>query len=237
MGYARAVSTRVNFSALAVCRGLGRKASSRVAEISSLRKLQRAEIMFAEGAGADAVYEVVHGMLKLYKLLPDGRRQVTGFRSAGHLVGLAHERLYFYTAEAITPVTACRYPRARFERLLNEVPGFAMRLLAATSDELRAAQDQMVLLGRKAAEEKLASFLQTMGRQRGGGEDPDEVLLPMSRADIADHLGLTIETVSRTLRKLRSNGMIAIPCTSSIRLLDRDRLQRLAACESAGERL
>jgi len=236
MGYVQAVSTGVNFSALAVCRGLGQRASSRVAEISSLRKLRPGEVMFAEGTDAEAIYEVVRGMLKIYKLLPDGRRQVTGFLSAGHLVGLAHDHLYLYTAEAITPVTACRYPRARFECLVDEVPGFAMRLLAATSDELRAAQDQMVLLGRKAAEEKLASFLQTMGQQRGGGEDPEEVLLPMTRADIADYLGLTIETVSRTLSKLRSDGVIEIPCTSSIRLRDRHRLQRLAACDSTRER-
>jgi CRP/FNR family transcriptional regulator, anaerobic regulatory protein len=232
MSFAQAVSTvpaGVNFSALAVCRGLGQKATSRVAEISSLRKLLPGEVMFAEGDDADAVYEVVRGMLKLYKLLPDGRRQVTGFLSAGHLVGLAHEQLYLYTAEAITPVTACRYPRARFERLVDEVPGFAMRLLAATSDELRAAQDQMVLLGRKAAEEKVASFLQMMGQQRGGGEDPDEVLLPMSRADIADYVGLTLETVSRTLGKLKNDGVIAIPYASSIRLCDRHRLQLLAA--------
>jgi CRP/FNR family transcriptional regulator len=239
MGYAQAVSTAstgVNFATLAVCRGLGQKATSRVAEISSLRKLQPGEVMFAEGDEADAVYEVVRGMLKLYKLLPDGRRQVTGFLSAGNLVGLAHENLYLYTAEAITAVLVCRYPRQRFDRLVEEVPGFARRLLAATSDELRAAQDQMVLLGRKAAEEKLASFLQLMGQRRGGGEDPDEVLLPMSRADIADYLGLTIETVSRTLSKLKSDGVIAIPCASSIKLRDRDRLQHLAAGDHNLER-
>jgi len=231
MGYAQAVSTvptHVNFSALALCRGLGEKTTARVAEISSLRKLQPDEVMFAEGDNADAVYEVVRGTLKIYKLLPDGRRQVTGFLATGHLVGLAHEQQYLYTAEAITQVTVCRYPRTRFERLVDELPGFAMRLLAASSDELRAAQDQMVLLGRKFAEEKIASFLQMMGQHRGGGEDPDEILLPMSRTDIADYLGLTMETVSRTLSKLKSDGVIAIPCASSIKLRDRARLQRLA---------
>jgi len=230
MGYAQTVSTVcVNLSALTVCRGLGQKATARIAEISSLRKLQPGEVMFAEGDDADAIYEVVRGTLKIYKLLPDGRRQVTGFLSTSHLVGLAHEKQYLYTAEAITPVMACRYPRARFERLVDELPGFAIRLLAASSDELRAAQDQMVLLGRKFAEEKIASFLQMMGQHRGGGEDPDEVLLPMSRTDIADFLGLTMETVSRTLSRLKSDGVIAIPCASSIKLRDRVRLQHLAA--------
>jgi len=231
MGYAQAVSTvptQINFSALAVCRGLGQKATARVAEISSLRKLQPGEVVFAEGDNANAVYEVVRGTLKIYKLLPDGRRQVTGFLGTDHLVGLAHEQQYLYTAEAITQVTVCRYARARFERLVDELPGFGMRLLAASSDELRAAQDQMVLLGRKFAEEKIASFLLMMGQHRGGGEDPDEILLPMSRIDIADYLGLTMETVSRTLSKLKSDGVIAIPCASSIKLRDRVRLQHLA---------
>ena len=231
MANAQAVSlvpSSVNYATLAVCRGLGQQATSAVAEISSLRKLQAGEVMFAEGDDADAVYEVVRGTLKLYKMVPNGRRQVTGFLSAGHLVGLAHENLYLYTAEAITPATVCRYPRVRFDRLVEEVPGFARRLLAATSDELRAAQDQMVLLGRKAAEEKVASFLHKMGQRRGGGDDPDEVLLPMNRADIADYLGVTVETVSRTLTKLRTDGIIAMPHASSIKLLDRKRLQHLA---------
>ena len=232
MANAQAVSlvpSSVNYATLAVCRGLGQQATSAVAEISSLRKLQAGEVMFAEGDDADAVYEVVRGTLKLYKMVPNGRRQVTGFLSAGHLVGLAHENLYLYTAEAITPATVCRYPRVRFDRLVEEVPGFARRLLAATSDELRAAQDQMVLLGRKSAAEKLASFLlMTAEDQDDGEEESDTVNIPMGRADIADYLGLSTETVSRTLTQLKCRGVIALPTSAHIEILQRDRLEQLA---------
>ena len=186
------------------------------------------EILFSEGEDAESVYEVTGGMLRLYKLLPDGRRQITGFATAGHLLGLAPEGICVYTAEALTEVTLRRYKRAAVERLIDEVPGFARRMLAATSQELRAAQDQMLLLGRKSASEKVASFLAMLAEQQArSGED--ELDLPMTRSDIADYLGLTIETVSRTLSKLKQAGLIALPTAVRIEILDRDRLEDMAA--------
>jgi len=186
------------------------------------------EILFSEGEDAGSVYEVTGGMLRLYKLLPDGRRQITGFATAGHLLGLAPEGICVYTAEALTEVTLRRYKRAAVERLIDEVPGFARRMLAATSQELRAAQDQMLLLGRKSASEKVASFLVMIAEQQArSGED--ELDLPMTRSDIADYLGLTIETVSRTLSKLKQAGLIALPTAVRIEILDRDRLEDMAA--------
>ena len=101
-------------------------------------------------------------------------------------------------------------------------------MLAATSQELRAAQDQMLLLGRKSASEKVASFLVMIAEQQArSGED--ELDLPMTRSDIADYLGLTIETVSRTLSKLKQAGLIALPTAVRIEILDRDRLEDMAA--------
>jgi CRP/FNR family transcriptional regulator, anaerobic regulatory protein len=218
-----------NFDALAICRGLERSAVTRIAAVSLQQKLAERQTVFCEGDPAESVYEIVSGMLKLYKLLPDGRRQVTGFLLRGHLLGLASNERYLYTAEAVTPVTLCRYPKARFERLLDEVPGFARRLLAVTSDELRAAQDQMVLLGRKSAAEKLASFLlMTAEDQDDGEEESDTVNIPMGRADIADYLGLSTETVSRTLTQLKCRGVIALPTSAHIEIRQRDRLEQLA---------
>jgi CRP/FNR family transcriptional regulator len=218
----------------AVSRGLGGQSTGPLMAISSLQKKAPGETLFTEGDDADSVYEVVHGMLRLYKLLPDGRRLITGFLSAGHLLGLAPEGVCVYTAEAITEVTLCRYKRAAFERLIDEVPGFAKRLLAVTSHELRAAQDRMLLLGRKSATEKVASFLLLMA-DRHGNVGMNEVDVPMTRSDIADYLGLTIETVSRTLTKLRQDGFIALATSARIALLDRDRLEELAAGEWASE--
>jgi len=211
-------------------RGLASLGAGSPVAVSTLQKKAAGETVFAEGDEADSVYEVVRGMVRLYKLLPDGRRQITGFLSAGHLLGLAPEGTCVYTAEAITEVTLCRYKRATFERLIDEVPGFARRLLEVASHELRVAQDQMLLLGRKAATEKVASFLLLMAEQQG--DDADEIDVPMTRNDIADYLGLTIETVSRTLTKLRQDGLIALPTPARIEIRDLDGLEDLAVGEN-----
>jgi CRP/FNR family transcriptional regulator len=224
------VAPRLDYAALAVCRGLGREAVSHVAAMSSVRRLAPGEALFNEGDRTESIYEVLSGMLRIYKLLPDGRRQITGFLSAGHLVGLAHRNHCLYTVDAVTPVTLCRYPLAHFDRLVDQVPGFARRLLAVTSDELRAAQDQMLLLGRKTAEEKIASFLLMMAKRQKSDET---VQLSMTRSDIADYLGLTTETVSRTLTKLKSHGTIALPAYGRVELTDREQLEELAAGELA----
>lgn len=219
----------VDFGGLTVCKGLGQQATRHIAAISIVQKLSSGKTLFSEGDAAENVYEVVQGTLRLYKLLADGRRQITGFISAGHLLGLAHQDCYLYTAEAITEVTLCRYPRARFVRMIDEVPGFARRLLAVTSTELCAAQDQMLLLGRKSAMEKLASFILMMADRRGNGQSG--VRIPMTRGDIADYLGLTIETVSRTLTKLKRDGVIGLPSANCLELNDRERLEDLATGE------
>src|SRR6266542_4572631 len=123
---------RTDLAGFAVPRGLGRQGTGQLMAISSLQKKDAGETVFAEGDEADSVYEVVRGMVRLYKLLPDGRRLITGFLSDGRLLGLAPEGVCVYTAEAITEVTLCRYKRTVFERLIDEVPGFAKRLLSVT---------------------------------------------------------------------------------------------------------
>jgi CRP/FNR family transcriptional regulator len=208
--------------------GLSTDVDGRSAALSTLQNVEAGEAVFAEGDAADSIYEVVGGILRLSKLLPDGRRQVTGFLSRGNLLGLAPEGFCVYTAEAITPVRLRRYRRAAFERLVADVPGFARHVLAVASHEMRAAQDQMMLLGRKSASERLASFLLRMAEMQGV-EDEGKLALPMTRTDIADHLGLTIETVSRTLSKLRRDRLIDLPDTGHVVLLDRDLLEDLAA--------
>ena len=176
--YAQAVSSAVaktNFAGFSLSNSQERHANSHLTAISSLQRKAPGETLFSEGDETNSVYEIVRGMLRLVKLLPDGRRQITGFLSSGNLVGLAPEGIHVYTAEAVTEVTLCRYGRVAFERLIDEAPGFAKRLLAVTSHELRAAQEQMLLLGRKTAMEKVASFLYgdrqaaRRGRHAGSG--------------------------------------------------------------------
>lgn len=205
---------------------LGPQAAGHLMAISALQRKSPGEALFAEGDESGSVYKVVSGMVRLYKLLPDGRRLVTGFLSEGHLLGIAPEGHYVYTAEAVTDITVCRYKRSAFERLIDDVPGFAKCLLTVTSHELRAAQDRMLLLGRKSAVEKVASFILLMGER---SDSDDAVDLPMTREDIADYLGLTIETVSRTFSKLRQDGIIALPTSAHIEIRDHDKLEELAA--------
>jgi CRP/FNR family transcriptional regulator len=235
--YAQAVSAtpaRIDPSRLAIGRGLERQTTSSLMAISSLQKKAPGETLFSEGDEADSVYEILQGTVRLYKLLPDGRRLITGFLSAGKLLGLAPEGVCIYTAEAVTNVTLCRYKRAALERLMDEAPGFAKRLLSVASHELRAAQDQMLLLGRKTAAEKVASFLLMMAEGHGD-ETADELDVPMTRNDIADYLGLTIETVCRILSKLKQEKLIALESKSHIRICDRDRLEELASGDTDTE--
>lgn len=216
------------FGPLGIANGPTKPAAGHVAAIGSLQRKAPGETLFAEGEELNSVYEIMHGMVRLHKLLPDGRRQVTGFLSAGHLLGLAPEGSCIYTAEAITEVTLRRYARAAFERLIDEAPGFAKRVLTLASHELRAAQEQMLLLGRKTATEKVASFLLLIAGQQGGNE-AKAMDVPMPRNDIADYLGLTIETVSRTLTKLKQDGLITISSPTRIKIRDRGRIEELAA--------
>jgi CRP/FNR family transcriptional regulator len=205
--------------------------SGSIAAISSTFKQSAGATVFAEGERTEGLYEVVSGIVRLHKLMPDGRRQITGFLAAGHFLNLTLQDSFTHTAEAVTDATLCRYPRTGFQRMVDQTPSLALRLLAATSDELRAAQDQMLLLGRKSAVEKMASFLLDMVKLQGDEAEDDVVQIPMARGDIADYLGLTVETVSRTLARLKREGMIALTAPTEIEFLDRQRLEELAAGE------
>ncbi|HUC60504.1 MAG TPA: helix-turn-helix domain-containing protein [Alphaproteobacteria bacterium] len=219
-----------NRGASAIFQGTERMGAVRMGAAGTVQKLESGKTLFAEGDDAENVYELMSGMVKLFKLLPDGRRQITGFLWSGDIMGVAHSELYLYGAEAITDVVLCRYPRARFDDLVDQVPGLGRRVLKVIARELSAAQEQMLLLGRKTAVEKIASFLLDMAeRQLEQLETRGCVLVPMGRSDIADYLGLTTETVSRTLTKLKQDHVIALPSPARVTVENRDRLAELAA--------
>jgi CRP/FNR family transcriptional regulator len=185
--------------------------------------------IFNEADPAEYVYNVTAGAVKVYKLLGDGRRQITGFLFAGDFLGLIHNEAYVYSAEALAPTTLCRFPRRKLEALLDEMPHLEQRLLAMASHELAAAQDQMVLLGRKSARERVVSFMLMLSNSAvRHGRPGDPVSLPMSRSDIADYLGLTIETISRTLTQLRKQRLIELLDEKQVRLSKRSELQEIA---------
>lgn len=198
------------------------------------------QILFQEGDDADNVYNILSGVLKLYKLLPDGRRQITGFVYAGDFLGIASIGIHSYSAEAVTEVSLCRFPRRRLYQLFDRYPALQSRLLGIATDELTAAQDQMLLLGRKTAAEKLSSFLLSLAHRMAppGANDANHehhdddiaepVPVPMNRSDIADYLGLTVETVSRTLSRFKKAGHIAITDAHHITIVAPDTLRDMA---------
>lgn len=163
-----------------------------------------------QGEAGRHVFEVVEGVLRVFRILSDGRRVITGFIYPGELLGVSLRDRYLYTAEAITPTKVRRFDRLRFQDKVNGSPELRPQLFARLCDEMAAAQDQMVLLARKSAEERVCSFLLSiLRRTRHDDRNAALVPIPMTRLDMADYLGLTIETVSRIMTKLSSRGLIA----------------------------
>ena len=164
--------------------------------------------IYAEGDPAEFCYRVLGGGVRMVKLMDDGRRQVTEFLLPGDMLGLDTLDAYDLTAEALMPTTLRRYRRAAVEALADRDPAVARRLRSFAANSLRQARERMVLLGRKTATERIASFLLEM-TDHASSCRRDHVTLPMSRNDIADHLGLTTETVCRILTWLREGGTIS----------------------------
>jgi CRP/FNR family transcriptional regulator len=216
--------------ALSICGAMRTQDLGRLAALTVPQQIAPGDTFIDESEPATHFFNVTQGTVKVYKLLPDGRRQVTGFLFAGDLLGLAFNNAYVYSAEALTPVTVCRFPRRQLDRLLDEFPAMEKRLLAMASNELAAAQEQMMLLGRKTAQERIASLLLALaGRQERLGGEPHVVRLPMTRTDIADYLGLTTETVSRVFTSLKKRGWIVLMGNNGVELADRDAIEELAA--------
>jgi len=212
-----------------VCNAIPDADIGRLVAIATVIEVPAGRTFIHEGEPADNFFNLTAGTAKLFKLLPDGRRQITGFVGVGHFLGLAVSDTYAFSAEAIDNVRFCRFPRAKLRTLLDDFPLMEKRLLEVASNELVAAQEQMLLLGRKTARERLASFLMMQSRQgMPCGHSRSRFTLPMTRGDIADYLGLTIETVSRTLTRLRGERLIDTPSTNELQICDRRGLERLA---------
>jgi CRP/FNR family transcriptional regulator len=214
---------------LSICGAMRTEDLGRLATIRSSRRVAAGETFVSEGEAATHFFNITEGSVKVYKLMPDGRRQITGFLFAGDLLGLAVNDTYTYSAEALTPVTVCQFRRPQLERLLDDFPKMEKRLLAIASNELAAAQEQMMLLGRKTAQERIASFLLTLARrEKRYGRGGDALHLTMTRTDIADYLGLTTETASRVFTSFRKRGWIELESGNRVVLADRDTLEELA---------
>jgi CRP/FNR family transcriptional regulator len=195
-----------------------------------MQRLKPEQSAFHEGDPAKRVFMVTHGALKLYTLLADGRRQITGFMFPGDFLGISIDEEYAFTVEALQDTELWWFSREAFDRFISDNPKVERELYRLAAHELAEAQRQMVLLGRKAAAERLASFFLALleRAERASGHPETRFDLPMSRVDIADYLGLTKETVSRMLAHLRSRGLIRLQSQNRVEVLKRHGLAELA---------
>jgi CRP/FNR family nitrogen fixation transcriptional regulator len=169
----------------------------------------------------------VSGAVRTSKLLSDGRRQIDAFHLPGDIFGLEAGEEHRFSAEALGDATVIAYRRCSLDTLASSDADFARQVVAAMMRSLQRAQDHMLLLGRKSAVEKIATFLLDLAER---SPCAGAIQLPMSRTDIADHLGLTIETVSRCLTQLERQGVIELPAhRRSIVLKNKATLRRLDA--------
>lgn len=198
------------------------------------RRLAEGDALCREATPAAQVYSVKKGALRLSKLLRDGRRQVVGFAFPGDFLGVTMEDEHPFTIEATCDAEICQFSRIRFAAFLADHPRLQRRLFAAAAHDLAVAREQLLVLGRKTAIERLATFLLDMTRHSTQipGE-PARAALPMSRSDIADYLGVRNETISRELGALKSRRLIRMIRTHELTIIDRAAMERLAAGDDA----
>lgn len=207
-----------------------------ISEIASQRKIgavvnvARGKTIFNDGEDAEYSYKVIEGAVRLSKVMLDGRRQIAEFALPGDMFGFEYGDSYALTAEAVTPVVVVRYHRTHIERLGDEFSDIRRELLAHLRRGWTSAQSHLVMLGRQSAKERVAAFLISLASHCG--VEPGQALkLPMGRQDIADYLGLTIETVCRTLTDFKATRVISIPNRHHVVIRNVEALEALAEGE------
>jgi len=190
------------------------------------------EEVVGEGDPTDNFYMVVKGVFRAVKVTRDGRRQIFAFYMPGDMCGLEPGDRYDLTIEAVNTASMAALSRPACRARMNRDPEFNAAVFEGATRALSLSVDHMTMVGRSSAEERLAWFL-TMLRDRAAvpGRIPPTVDLVMQRQDIADYLGLTIETVSRTFTHMKERGLIALPTTRRVQILNVEQLERLAAAD------
>ncbi len=178
-----------------------------LAATACVKRIKAGETLYVEGEAAPYCYQVVSGVVKEYNTLEDGRRQVADFYGVGELFGISEVAEQLHTAEAITNCVVRCYPRDAFIRTIARSPRLSRHFLNTLMSRLHRARERMVMLGRMSALQRISVFLIRLSKEQATRED---VHFAMNRQDIADHLGLTIETVCRALTDLKKRGVITM---------------------------
>ncbi len=195
----------------------------------ALRTLEAKEHLFCEGDPASHVYRVEVGHICIYRMMPDGRRQVVDFAYPGDMIGLGAIVDHSDSAQAMERTVVRTMPVATLRELAQSDTRLGLKLYEALSRELMAARELLFTVSQRTAAERVAAFLLALCRRsERRGEAANEIVLPMTRMDIADFLGLTIETVSRTLTKLRHEGVIDLEQCILVTILKPEALAQLA---------
>ena len=190
-------------------------------KVGQAKSFGKGEVIFREDEPNDCVYLILSGVVRGSKVLADGRRLIARFAFPGQLLEYDHQPQCPFTAEAITPVRTISIQRRRFDRALREASCLQSLLTRVLILELEEARSQVLALGRLSATERVAQFLYSITQASSKDRD-GAVQIPMCRADIADYLGLTIETVSRVFSRLKRNGIIKLLDNNRVVILDED---------------
>jgi CRP/FNR family transcriptional regulator, anaerobic regulatory protein len=197
----------------ALCSALSSPASEALGAIAHFKHFPAGQVLQTGPHDPSWFAVIITGVVKLVKTLPDGRQQIVGLQFPADFLGRPFAAANAFRAEATTSLLLCCFPKSDFEAVMQEHPCLEGALLRLTLDQLDQAREWMFTLGRKTAQERMASLLfliaERMRPLRNGSEGEIEFDLPLSRIDMADCLGLTHETVSRELRGLRDHGIIA----------------------------
>jgi len=209
----------------------------RLSAIKSYRTWQAGETILMEGADLPFVGSVVSGCATLTRSMEDGRVQMVGLLMPSDFVGRHDRATVAYEVVAATEVTFCLFRRGEFRQMLNDTPHVMERMLQMSLDELDAARDWMILLGRKTAREKVATLLANILRRAASSGHPLRAELPLTRDAMASYLGLTIETVSRQITALRKEGIIQMQGHRGISCADLAALMTAAGDDEDGSAL
>jgi CRP/FNR family transcriptional regulator, anaerobic regulatory protein len=217
----------------AICAGLGLAELEILSRLGRKQHVSRGQVLIWEGDDAIVVANVISGILKVALGTADGREQIVGVVFPSDFIGRPFGEKNPYTITALCDAELCIFPRSDFDRFARQYPDLEHNLLERTLTELDRAREWMLLLGRKAANEKLATLLLSMSERLGEGSCSgtatlDRFDLPLDRQQMGDLLGLTIETVSRQMTRLKREGIISLPDRRSIIIHERDRLEQIA---------
>ncbi len=221
--------TRCGSRIAGICAALDIAGLDEMSHETRRNAVQAHETLFREGDPASSVVMLVSGMAKLSRLMADGRQQVLGFRFAGDILGFTQGKSHSADAEMLTEGVVCRMTRPQLEGMLERFPAAQRRLMDLCVQELALTQDQLVTVGRRHAEQRVAAFLLSLSvAARRRGDRVQHLEMPMTRAEIGDLLGLALETVSRAFTALRKRGLVVETGGHRVELPDLEALALVA---------